>query len=532
MIKRILIVLAVLIVVALLGSFVFYQSLKPDLQGELTLEGPEQEVEVYFDEYGIPHIYAQSETDAQFALGYVHAQDRLFQMEMMRRLGHGRLSEILGPDFVKTDRFFRTLGIGETAREAAQAFNQLPDDDPVKRAALAYFKGVNAFMESGPTPIEFRILGIEKAPFTPEDAYAIFGYMAFSFAQAFRTDPLVTRIHDKLGAAYLADLDVHWNPMAQVIPTFSGRGKDSLLSDGFNIDKLFETLPVRPFIGSNGWVIGPSKTKSGKVIFSNDTHIAYSSPSVWYEAHIEYPGLSLYGNYLGGIPFAVIGHNRHHAIGLTMLENDDIDFYLEKINPENPGEVWFKDHWEPLRVRRETIHVKGAEDVVFEVKETRHGPIVNEALDHVAHTTDQPVSVWWIYTKFLPKNLESAYWMGRSKTMAEVKKAVSLGHAPGLNVMYGDVEGNIAWWSYGKLPRRPAHVNSKLFLDGSTGTDEVEQFFDFEDNPHAENPPWGFVYSANNQPDTMAGYLHPGYYIPEDRARRIWNLLSPENEWD
>lgn len=531
-IKRLVIVILVLLVLCLIGGFVFYKNLEPTLEGNLTLKGLEKEVEVYFDEYGIPHIYAQNETDAQFALGYVHAQDRLFQMEMMRRLGKGRLAEILGAELVKTDRFFRTLGTHEAAKRGTERFNNLEENNPMKKAALAYHAGINSYIKNGSTPIEYHILGIEKEPFTIEDSYAIFGYMAFSFAQAFRTDPLVTRIHEKYGEAYLKDLDVHWNPAAQVIPTFDKTDGNTLLSDHFNIDQLFETLPVSPFIGSNAWVIGPTKTKNGKVLFSNDTHIGYSSPSVWYEAHIEYPGKSMYGNYLGGIPFPAVGFNRHHAIGLTMLENDDIDFYLEKINPENPNQVRYKDQWVDMEVRKEIIQVKDSDNITFEVKTTRHGPIVNEALDHVSNTTNQPVSAWWIYNEFLPENLESSYQMLHANSMEEVKKAASLGHAPGLNIMYGDVEGNIAWWSYGKLPIRPDHVNSKLFLDGSTGEDEILGYVGFEDNPHSENPPSGFVYSANNQPDTMAGVFHSGYYIPEDRARRIMDILEENDTWD
>jgi penicillin amidase len=294
--KRLALFLLVLMAICAVGGYLFYQGLKPTLEGNLTLKGLENEVEIYFDEFGIAHIYAQNETDAQFALGYVHAQDRLFQMEMMRRLGNGELAEILGEDLAKTDRFFRTIGTREAAKKATEKFNKISPDDKMKKAALAYYEGVNAFIENGATPIEFHILGIEKKPFSVEDSYAIFGYMAFSFAQAFRTDPLVTRIYEKYGESYLNDLDVHWHPDAQVIPVYKNNAETSLSSGDFDINQLFETLPVSPFIGSNAWVIGPKKTKSGEVIFSNDTHIGYASPSVWYEAHINYPGANLYGN--------------------------------------------------------------------------------------------------------------------------------------------------------------------------------------------------------------------------------------------
>lgn len=532
MLKRITILLLVLVLICCAGGYFYIQSFKPTLEGELKLQGLNEEVEVYFDTYGIPHIYAESEEDAQFALGYVHAQDRLFQMEMIRRLGNGELAEILGTELVESDRFFRTLGTKESAIKASKAFIALDANNPMKKAATAYYDGINSYIENGKLPIEYQILGIEARPFSIHDGYAIFGYMAFSFAQAFRTDPLLMRIHDNLGVDYLNDLDVHWNPTAQKIPFYSEPSIDSMLSDVFDIKALFQTFPTPPFIGSNSWVIGPKKTKSGKVIFSNDTHIGFSQPSVWYEAHLNYPDANNYGFYLAGVPFSVMGHNDHLAIGITMLENDDIDFYVEKQNPDNANQVWFKDKWEDLDIRTETIKVKDGNDVSFEVKVSRHGPIINDALEHVSNTTDQPVSVYWIYNEFMPTNLESAYLMGRAQNLEDIKSAVSLGAAPGLNIMYGDVEGNIAWFSMGKLALRPDHVNSKLFLDGASGLDEILGYVDFEDNPHSINPPAGYVYSANNQPESEDGTLHPGYYIPEDRARRIMEVLEKDNEWD
>ena len=532
LLKRILLTLLALILLACGGTYLFLQSSKPTYEGSLSLEGLQQEVKVYFDEYGIPHIYAENELDAQFALGYVHAQDRLFQMEMLRRLSRGELAEVLGPDLAKTDRFFRTIGVMESAKKAAKRFNAKPDTDPIKQGALAYYKGVNAFMEQGKTPLEFRILGIPKRPFTVEDTYAIYGYMAFSFAQAFRTDPMMQRILDKLGPEYLHELDIHWTPGAQTIPVWGRDNVDTLISQHFGIEQLFESMPVAPWIGSNSWVIGPDKTESGKVILSNDTHMGFAQPSVWYEAHIVTPELDFYGNYLGGVPFSVMGHNRHHAIGITMLENDDIDFYVEKINPANSNQVEFRGEWEGLRKRNETIKVKGEEDLSFEVLETPHGPIINEAIDHIAAMTQDPVSMYWVFNEFPIRSLESSYYMARAKTMEECRAAVAMGHAPGLNVMYGDIEGNIAWYAMAKLPRRPDHVNSKLLLDGASGEDEILGYFAFEDNPQSENPEVGYLYSANNQPDSSGGYFHQGYYIPEDRAKRIVEVLEEREKWD
>jgi len=514
------------------GTYYYLHSIQPNYTGEINLAGLQEKVEVYYDEYGIPHIYAQNGTDAHFALGYVHAQDRLWQMELMRRLGKGRLAEILGTELVKTDRFFRTIGTGVKAKKDAALFAALPEDDPIKQATLAYYKGVNYFLETGATPLEYQLLGIEKEPFTVEDAYATLGYMAFSFAQAWRTDPLLTRIQQKWGDSYLQDLDVHWNADAQMIPNYVPKAADASMSDAIRVQELLETLPVPPFMGSNSWVIGPKKTKTGKVIFSNDTHIGFSQPSAWYEAYVEYPGYQFYGYFMGGNPFPVMGHNEHHAVGLTMFENDDIDLYAERLNPENPNQVWFKDRWEDMEIRSESIQVKDGETVNFEVKISRHGPIINDAIEDVGKMTDQPISSWWVFDKFDSKNLQSLYGIARAKDMETVKEYAAMIHAPGLNLMYGDADGNVAWWTMAKLHKRPSHINSKLFLDGASGKDEHLGFVDFKDNPHSENPPEGYVYSANNQPDTIAGLLHQGYYIPEDRAKHIVEILEKDNKWD
>lgn len=527
---KIMLALLIMVPAALLSVLMSLYSLQPQYSGRLTLDGLKQEVEVIFDAYGIPHIYGQNEPDVYFALGYVHAQERLFQMEMMRRVAGGRLAEILGKKLVKTDKFFRTLGMLERAELNAALFLKDPSA-PWKKAVLAYLEGVNQYVEQGRTPLEFRILGIPKEKFTPADMYLNGGLMAFGFAAGFRMDPLITKTYHKLGWDYLKDWVLGWTPGARMIPVYPSNY--SAAADGLPsvIHEIMAALPVSAWIGSNGWVISGEKTKSGQVIFANDTHMAYSQPSVWYEAHLEYPGFRFYGNHAAGLPFALIGHNPVAAWGLTMFENDDVDFYKERLNPENPNQVWFKDHWEDLKIRPETIRVKGGPSVEFEVRSSRHGPILNEVDNAVARTGSDPVAVWWAFNQFPTRTIQAFYDLAHSRSIKDARKAASLIDGVGLNVMYGDREGNIAWWASAKLINRPDHVNPKLFLDGAGGRDDPLGFYDFSQNPQAENPPAGFVYSANNQPGTLTGKLYPGYYIPEDRARRIVQYLESDRTW-
>ncbi len=523
MIKKIFLVLVILLGLAVLASVLYLQSIRPKYQGTVNVVGIVSEVSVFFDPYGIPHIYGDIEEDVYFVFGYIHAQERLWQMDLLRRVASGRLAEILGPDLVETDKFFRTLGIHEASRKSVREY--LSDNDlPYQKAASAYLKGINYFVRTGFTPIEYQILRADKEPFTKEDLYNAIGYMGFSFALGYRTDPLVSRIA-ALGNGYLNDLDVEANPNTARIPT-------DLIPKNRMASKLIDIqdhVPVPSWEGSNSWVLGASKTRSARVILANDTHMQYSQPCVWYEAHLEAPGSSFYGNHVAGFPFTVSGHNRFAAIGVTMSEMDDMDFFRERYNPQDPGQVWFMDHWEDMRIREEVIKVKGAEPVSIQVKATRHGPVVNEVLDNLG--TSDPVSLWWTFNKFPSQAMQAAYTLAHGKSMAEYRNAVAQIHAPGFNIMYGDRKGNIAWWTTGKLVIRPTHVNSKFILDGSTGNDEYLGYLDFEQNPHSENPASDFLYSANNQPDSVSGLLYPGYYVPEDRARRITSLLRAGEDW-
>ena len=463
-VSKILLALLIIIPTIMLGGLMYLYSLQPQFSGRLTFSGLQDEVEVIFDSYAIPHIFGRNEEDVYFALGFVHARERLFQMEIMRRVAAGRLAEILGKELVKTDKFFRFLGILEQAEiNASRFFKDI--SEPWQKAALAYLAGVNRFIETGDTPLEFRILGIPKEKFTPKDIYLAGALMAFGFASGFQMDPLVTMAYQKLGWKYLQDWVFNWPPDAQKIPVRRSNPVKGIETLGASIAEIVSGLPVPVWMGSNGWVVAGKKTKSGRVMFANDTHMMYAQPSIWFEAHLDCPGFSFYGNYAAGIPFALIGHSRNAAWGLTMFENDDVDFYRERLNPDNPHQVWFVDHWEDLKIRREMVKVKGGKDVVFEVYTSRHGPILNEVDERTAQTGSDPVAVWWIFNKLSTTTFQAFYGLSHARSIKDARRAASMIDVVGLNVMYGDRDGNIAWWAAARLIKRPEHVNSKLFLE-------------------------------------------------------------------
>ncbi len=523
--RKVLYVIGAILLLFFLGILIYGFYLKPKYEGNLQLQNIEKETTVYFDDFGVPHIYANSQKDAMVALGYVHAQDRLWQMELVRRIAPGRLSEIFGSKTLKADLFFAGVGIDEASEKA---ISQLDTNSVSYQLTMSYLSGINQFIDEGPTPIEFKLLGIEKTKINLKDIYNIFGYMSFSFAMAQKTDPLLTDIRDKYGVDYLKDFGIDGSLNTSQLKSFNGKSEEySQISK--SITSLLNVSPVPQFIGSNSWVIAPDKTKNGKVIFANDPHISFSQPATWYEAHIVCPDYEIYGYYLAGTPFPLLGHNRDYAYGLTMFENDDLDFYKEENDSLDVNKYKTPGGFETYQTLKKVIKVKDSTDVILNLKISRHGPIVNNLIDDLDQKN--PIAMSWIFTQQPIKILDAVYTLCHAKDVNDFISNVSLIAAPGLNIMYGDAKGNIAWTTSGKLYKHAPGVNTNFILEGASGKEDIKEYLDFSKNPKALNPPWNYVYSANNQPEAIDGFLYPGYYLPEDRAKRIVDLLAPKNNW-
>ena len=523
--KKVLLIIVALLVLIALSLYIYLQTTKPQYEGEIGLKNISKETTVYFDDYGVPHIYANSQKDAMTALGYVHAQDRLWQMELMRRIAPGRLSELFGNKALANDKFFAGIGIEENTEKAIQ---QLDKNSETYKLAMAYVDGINQYIENGKTPIEFRLVGVKKEKYTLKDVYNIFGFMSFSFAMAQKTDPLLTDIRDQYGMNYLKDFGVDGSLGTVQLKNYKGKSND-YAEISKSVASLLDNSPIPPFIGSNSWVIGAPKTKNGKVIFSNDPHIGFSQPCTWYEAHIVTPDYEMYGYYLAGTPFPLLGHNRNYAYGLTMFENDDLDLFKEEENPNNRNQYKTIDGYKNYTSRQKIIKVKDSASVTLNIKETIHGPIMNGLLTNLK--SKKPIAMSWIYTQQKNQILQAVHSLSHSKNVDDFYDGVSLISAPGLNVMYGDAQNNIAWIASGKLYKLDKSVNGNFIMNGANGIDDKKEFLDFSKNPSAINPPWNYVYSSNNQPEPIDGYLYPGYYLPKDRAKRIDGLLHPKNDW-
>ncbi len=367
--------LLVLLLVILGGGFyVYLRSALPQTDGRILLAGPKAEIRVERDADGVPRIIAQDDEDLAFGLGFVHAQERLFQMELQRRYGAGRLSEIFGPDAVVIDRQMRVLGL----YRAAQA--EIPFLSPaMKRALDAYAAGVNAFLQSrgGALPPEFLLLGFAPEPWRAADSLIWGKLMALQIGGNYRGELLRARMARTISSADLAFLFPEYpkaapTTLAEMPPIYRRLA----------LDDLYEALPpiVGPNYASNNWVVDGRHSASGKPILANDPHLAFAAPGVWYLARLETPQHRIAGATVAGVPLVVIGHNERIAWGFTTTTADVEDLFVEQLDPADPNRYRTPQGSEPFKSRHETITVKGAAPVDIAIRETRHGPVLSDAL--------------------------------------------------------------------------------------------------------------------------------------------------------
>lgn len=553
------IVLIVLSVAVLLfaGVRIYLQTLLPEIDGELRGSAVTESVTITRDSWGVPHITANNEHDAYYALGYTVAQDRLFQMELQRRLAKGELAEILGPELLETDKQFRTYLFRHTAEKMVRDAGEICPES--LECFEAFLDGVNYFVETGPLPVEFKMLGIKPEKFTPVDSASFLGYMNYSFTEGILTDSLATIIKQKYPEINTEELfpgytreepvtimesQAYYNGETSKVPaagadeTQSSNGTENevgpisekdltLLIKG--VMKTADQVPV--FTGSNSWVIGPSRSESGSAILANDPHVVYSNPGVWYEAQLKYPGHENYGYYVPLVPFPFMAHNSTRGWAITMFENDDLDLYAETFKPGDDSSVMYKGDWAKVKTLKEKIKVKGGEESELVIRITPHGPVITDFIDGYS---GKPLAMWTTFSQVENPVLDFLYLLVNAKDITQFEQALSMLAAPGLNVSYVDSTGNIAWWAVGRLPVRPPHMNSKIVLDGASGRDEYLGFLPFEENPHLLNPESGIIITANNL--STSNSLGPirnleGYWMPSDRAARITELLSSKEKW-
>jgi penicillin amidase len=521
-VKWILGVLISIVVVFFIVVYGYFKSTLPDYDGELIVPGITGPVEIIRDSFGMPHIYAENDEDAAFAMGYVMAQDRLFQMDLVRRAVRGELAEILGEGAVGVDKFFRTI-------TAVRSVDDIAGDYPPEVIASmeAYAAGINYYLENhtGPLPLEFTLLGYEPEPWQATDGIAVYYYMAWDLNSSFSTEMLFASIREAVGEELADDL---FPSYADGYPTIVPGGISS-------IDTLKTMLLAREITQtegggvSNNWVISGDKSETGMPILANDMHLGHGSPGIWYEAHINTPEMNVSGVVLPGMPFVVVGATDHTAWGFTNTMVDDSDYYIEKLNPENPEQYEFRGRWEDMEVHEEVIRVKDADDVTFSIKLTRHGPIIDEIND-VDEPEGYSLSMRWTAPE-LPLAGVAIYYFNRAKNIDEFEEAIEYFKCPGQNIVYADDQGNIGYWAAMGIPKRVG-FSGLLPVPGWDGRHEWQGYVPTGQQPHMRNPSRGWIASANNKHVVSFSYPISHYYAMPDRFVRIGEMLTEKDSFD
>lgn len=524
-IKRILITLVIIVALLLAAVYFYLDYQSPEYEGEKTFINLQDSVEVIFDQHGIPHIYAQNERDAYFSLGYLQAQERLFQMVLYRRIVQGKASEIFGEDLLSTDIYFRTLGLYDVAEVAAsEHFNE---DDPqlYHSSSLAYLGGINRFIDEGVLPVEFQLLDFEPDHFEPRDIYASINLTALGFSFSQKEDLIRNYIYENLGEEYLDifSKDIYRASERLELPV------EQIMSQ--KMEELMQYAGMPVWEGSNAWVLAPQKTKSGKAILANDTHIGFSQPAVWYEAYLNYPGYEFYGSFLPAVPYGVLGHNRNLAWGLTIFPFDNMDYYqLEDIGQES-SYIYFEDTVS-YKFRDIEIVIKDAEPHKMTLKSSKFGPVINHIDPFIDSLYHHDIALCWSVYHLNHTSIDALYQMNLAQNIRQFEKALPLVDIVGLNVMYADAADNIAWWGCGKIPERDSMSESFKFLSSVNAADWQMGFLSFEKNPQLVNPASGFIATANNNPELSGGVYVPGNYLPSDRINLIEEAIAEQDKWD
>ncbi|MCB9419722.1 MAG: penicillin acylase family protein [Ardenticatenaceae bacterium] len=546
-----LIIVGILLVIVVAGAITLTVIIRrpfPETDGTLTLNGLQDKVEVYRDEYGIPHIYAQNEADLFFAQGYVTAQDRFWQMEFWRHVGQGRISEIVGEATLDSDKFIRNMGWNRMAQTTADYYkNEAPEYYAILEA---YSAGVNAYIDAHRDDLSVNqtILGQvgepwEIEPWTPVNTISWGVVMSDNLSGS-----MFDEIHRAEQIKVLGEANVAtWEPFYPygdrpvIVPTEEMvnelpemgllLGEDTAVAQTIDWNHVnlsvmgtppdAYTFGAGPFVGSNNWVVSGEHTASGLPLLANDPHLAIQMPSIWYEVGLHAPGFDVTGFSFAGVPGVVIGHNDKIAWGVTNSGPDVQDLFIEKINPSNPDQYEYQGEWQDMEIIPEVIKVNGGEDVTLNVRVTRHGPIINEVVDGLSDV----LAVQW--TAEEPSRvLQSVILLNQAQNHADFREALRYWDIPSQNVIYADVEGNIAYQMPGRIPIRK-DGNGLVPVPGWTGEYDWDGWIPYEDLPAAFNPEKGYIVTANNAiVDEDYPYFLTYYWDNGNRSQRITEMLE------
>jgi penicillin amidase len=529
-VKYALLGLAIIAVVGFIASYLFVHSVTTrglsDYNEGVSLRGITDEVTVYRDSHAVPHVFAKNEHDLYMAVGYIMAQDRLWQMDLLRRATTGRLSEIFGEKLVQTDLFLRSLRMPEKSRMMLRR----TDDRNIIKVLEAFCDGVNQYIDrhKDNLPPEYIVLKYSPEKWMPEHCLNLVSFMALDLSTAWKTELVLYKLLQKLGPVMCRDLVPDIAGQQSVVYPDHGAtpAQIDLPPELTEYGSMLADLGLDVFSGSNNWAVSGEKSVTGKPILANDMHLGLNCPGIWYQMHQVVEGkFSVTGVVLPGQPSVIAGHNDRIAWGFTNVMVDDMDFYLEKINPDNPAEYRYEEGWRPLEIRKETIGVKDKEPVVEEIGFTHRGPIISG----IKKIKDRAISMRWVGNEF-SNEMRTVYRLCRAKNWDDFRDAFSTFGATSQNVVYADVDGNIGMYCCALVPIRDA-ANAIRVMPGWTDEYDWKGMVPFEKLPHAYNPASGFVSSANNKSvDDTYPYYISRWFAPSTRIDRIRELLAEKQQ--
>lgn len=530
--RKVVLGVAVAGIISLVGvgvfGYSFLHSGLPVYEAEMKLEGLQGEVGVHHTPRGVPYIAAVHESDLYFMQGYLHAKERMWQMELQRRVVQGRLSEVLGEDQLPADRFLKKLGLDRIAMQ------MLKNTSSEGRTVLEHYAwGVNAYLDKHPPSLEFRLLGFEPEPWAPRDSAGIISLMAFDLGSNWRAEAFRQALSDEVDPALLEEILPPYEGWEDPRVVDSEKAVENIDAGQSNADKLVSLLRATsldhiyglPRLGSNSWVISPEQSATGTAVLANDPHLSLGLPSIWYEIGLtlreEECDMDLYGWSIPGAPGVVIGHNRHIAWGLTNT-GDTQDLFLEERHPDDFHRFKYEGEWYEAEVETAEIAVDGREEPeLVEIVYTRHGPLISD---------DPPMSMRWAAYDAEASTLDAVLKINEAENWDEFKAALAYFLTPVQSIVYADVEGNIGFRVAGKLPIRKEGQG----IMPSPGWEEGygwEGFIPFEELPELYNPDGGYIATANNrvEPDDYP-YLISLDNAPGYRKLRISEVLGESGE--
>lgn len=528
---RLLKILGVAVVVlgvsAFAGYHLFFKLCVPDYTGTMALPGLMGQVTVKTDEHGVPHIFAENETDLFFAEGYIIARERLFQMDMTRLAGRGELSTMFGERTLEKDRFLKTLGF---YRQAKKNYGVLSVEG--KAILKAFSAGVNAYINTGELPREYFILGVEPGLWVPEDSIVTILLMSYSLTRSKKVDLIMNQIRQHGGEKILAKILPSYPDFA---PTLVNQEKPRAMAASFipsfepgvgsgKVSQEMDPFPLSLDIAASNWMIfSPKMTGTGKALFAGSPDLSPTLPGLFYIVHLKGGGIDAMGGALPGVPgIGPLGFNGHLAWSAVNGRGDELDYFVEKINPENPNQYLTENGYENFERIEETLRIKDKDGIREEkmmVKISRHGPMISGVLP----MAPADCAMQWSALEMSGQDFDGLIAMNRAQNFDDFKKGLSLVRTMNLNIGYADAKGNIGWQFTAAPPIRKKGDGS-LPVPGWTGEYDWEGFVPVEDLPYDYNPKSGYVASFNNDPGNVDYHL-THYYLFE-RAIRFENIMA------